>query len=257
MTASRPDTWMPLYWGDYLRDTMHLRAEGHGAYLLLIAHYWTRGAALPADNGYLMTVTRLDAKAWNRLRPLLEQFFEVSDGFWTHGRIERELARSVAITEARRVAGKRGGKATANGKANSKQVLEQTTKQNPTPSQPQSLSKKEIPPHPSGASPLKNSNGVPLPFDTMPDGWRYLALDMGHEDPDGEFQKLKDWCAFVTPKSKALKRDWKAFWRNWIRKSVDDNRKRTGGSNNSHKRGWIDAAIAVGAKIEDPPDVFG
>lgn len=39
--ARRP--WMAFYVADYLADTLHLSATEHGAYLLLISHYWVHG----------------------------------------------------------------------------------------------------------------------------------------------------------------------------------------------------------------------
>ncbi|EDR3747109.1 DUF1376 domain-containing protein, partial [Salmonella enterica] len=39
--------YMQLYIADYLADTMHLSAEEHGAYLLLMFNYWQTGRAIP------------------------------------------------------------------------------------------------------------------------------------------------------------------------------------------------------------------
>lgn len=89
---AKPDTWMPLVIGDYLKDTTRLTTEQHGAYLLLIMSYWVDGPPLD-DNEELASITGLDAKAWRRNRPKLERFFRVEAGVWRHKRIDQELER--------------------------------------------------------------------------------------------------------------------------------------------------------------------
>lgn len=101
--------WMPLYVADYLADTGHLSTEEHGAYLLLIMHYWRTGG-LPTDDLSLALITRLPAKRWLAARPKLEAFFD--DG-WKHGRIEQEMVNAGDKHNRRSEAGKRGGKASA------------------------------------------------------------------------------------------------------------------------------------------------
>ena len=41
--------YMQLYIADYLADTMHLSAEEHGAYLLLMFNYWQTGKPIPKN----------------------------------------------------------------------------------------------------------------------------------------------------------------------------------------------------------------
>jgi uncharacterized protein YdaU (DUF1376 family) len=96
--------WMPLYTADYLADTAHLSASEHGAYLLLIMHYWRKGG-LPYDDAQLARIARMSPEEWSKVRPIIEAFFEPG---WTHKRIEKELAEVRQRTEA----GRKGGRTT-------------------------------------------------------------------------------------------------------------------------------------------------
>lgn len=96
--------WMPLYVGDYLSDTGHLTTLQHGAYLLLMMHYWAKGR-LPSDEKQLMAIARLCQSDWDGNRDILASFFERG---WRHARIESELANAKSISEKRSLAGLKG-----------------------------------------------------------------------------------------------------------------------------------------------------
>jgi uncharacterized protein YdaU (DUF1376 family) len=106
---------MPIHIGDYKRDTGHLRAIGHGAYLLLLFHHWSTGA-LPDDDEQLATIACLSKAEWKKMRPILERFFQPG---WKHGRVEEDLASAKQSYEARAKAGEKGGKAKATNKQSS------------------------------------------------------------------------------------------------------------------------------------------
>jgi uncharacterized protein YdaU (DUF1376 family) len=97
--------WMPLYVGDYLGDTGHLTTAQHGAYLLLMMHYWRKGE-LPDDDRQLSKITKLPLKTWCEYRPILQDFF--CEG-WKHKRIEAELAKMTRVSQKRALAGQKGG----------------------------------------------------------------------------------------------------------------------------------------------------
>ena len=107
--SRRPDTWMPMYWGDYARDTGHLNATGHGAYLMLIKHYWSTGNPLSDDDDELWRIACCDSKKeWMKLRPKIARLFVQDGGKLRHKRIEMELSKASAITDAKAKAGKKG-----------------------------------------------------------------------------------------------------------------------------------------------------
>lgn len=92
--------WMPLHIDAYLADTGHLSALEHGAYLLLIMHYWRNGG-LPSDERLIARHAKLTPAQWEESRDVLAAMF--LDG-WKHKRIDAELQKADAIIEKRRSA---------------------------------------------------------------------------------------------------------------------------------------------------------
>jgi uncharacterized protein YdaU (DUF1376 family) len=97
---------MSLHIGDYLKDTTHLDAALHGAYLLLIMHYWANGE-LPDDDRQLSRIARMSPVAWRQARPVIQEFFY--DG-WRHKRIEKEIVEAQEKYERHAAAGRKGGR---------------------------------------------------------------------------------------------------------------------------------------------------
>lgn len=122
---------MPLYIADYLADTAHLSAAEHGAYLLLIMHYFRNGE-LPKDDKKLQRISRMTAREWEASRETIAAFF---DADWKHKRIENEIDKSLRKSHARATSGSRGGHAKSlknkeAALANATILLQQTGKQN-------------------------------------------------------------------------------------------------------------------------------
>ncbi len=97
--------WMPMYWRDYLCDTGHLTLEQHGAYLLLICHYWTHGK-LPENDETMARILRVNRKHLPGIWLAIAPFFDENR---RHKRIDAELEKHRTISEKRAYAGRLGG----------------------------------------------------------------------------------------------------------------------------------------------------
>jgi uncharacterized protein YdaU (DUF1376 family) len=106
--------WMPFYIADYRADTAHLSAAEHGAYLLLIMHYWQKGG-LPNDDRQLARIACMAHGEWEEARPVVSSFFGPE---WSHARIDAELAKASEKHSKRVDAGRRGGISKANREQN-------------------------------------------------------------------------------------------------------------------------------------------
>jgi uncharacterized protein YdaU (DUF1376 family) len=103
---------MPIHIGDYKRDTGHLRAAGHGAYLLLLFHHWSTGS-LPDDDEQLSAIACMSKPEWKKIKPVIEKFFQPG---WIHGRVLTDLVDAKESYEKLASAGSKGGKARAENK---------------------------------------------------------------------------------------------------------------------------------------------
>lgn len=105
--------FMQLYVGDYLADTLHLTTEQHGAYLLLLMTMWRNGAELPNDPAKLARIARVTPKRWGQIWSEIGAFFEVDGETIRQARLTKEFQKAVSISQERKTAGEKGGKANA------------------------------------------------------------------------------------------------------------------------------------------------
>jgi uncharacterized protein YdaU (DUF1376 family) len=106
--------YMKLYIAEYLAETTHLDAIGHGAYLLLIMAMWRAGGKLPRDETKLARIAQCTPDQWSAVRDDVMAFFRVSGGAIRHNRVSKEIAKYDAVIEGAKSAGKASASKRAN-----------------------------------------------------------------------------------------------------------------------------------------------
>ena len=87
---TKVDIFIPLYIGDYLKDTTFLTTEQHGAYLLMLFACWAHGA-IPNSEKVICRTTGLSPESWQESKDVLLAYFKIKDGKIHHSRIDKEL----------------------------------------------------------------------------------------------------------------------------------------------------------------------
>lgn len=95
--------WMPFDVGAYLGDTLHLSTVEHGAYLLLLFHYWKTGP-LPDEDAVLAAVTKMTLKQWKSHAPRVRGFFSLREDHLHQRRADLEREKVAEISEKRSLA---------------------------------------------------------------------------------------------------------------------------------------------------------
>lgn len=262
--AGRPDAFMPLYIGDYLADTGHLTTAEHGAYLLLLMHYWRTGKPLSAEDGVLSRIAKMPRAEWDSIKGTVRDFFTVTVmdtvTVLTHSRVEAEMEHAKGKYQSRKAASER---ANAAKKAAQERMANREGDRNgdrhadrdATQSQSQSQSQDTSSFHSDVGKPERRRvrKGLPegFPFQTDQDWAATYWLQHGRADlcsmMSEEISKFRD---HHTGKLTASA-DWPGSWRTWARNAIKFNNGGHNGRRNDRPSAHENFAAGALAAAED------
>jgi uncharacterized protein YdaU (DUF1376 family) len=130
------DCWYAFFPGDYLRDTAALSLMEHGAYRLLLDHYYSTGSPIPADKKLVYRICRASLAAERAaVDRVLKGFFRQELDGYHNPRTDAELVKRAGRAAERAESGRRGarnrwGRADAADGAATSQVVTQPCAKN-------------------------------------------------------------------------------------------------------------------------------
>jgi uncharacterized protein YdaU (DUF1376 family) len=138
------DIWMPVYIGDYLRDTEQLSDKEHGVYLLLLMHYWVKNGAIGSDVERLARVAKTDPVT---ARFILGSYFTLDGENYKNKRADEEMAKAEKRRDSARQNGLNGGRPPKNNPQETGRLSSGKPKRNPDHNPQKSSSSSSSPSH--------------------------------------------------------------------------------------------------------------
>jgi uncharacterized protein YdaU (DUF1376 family) len=205
--------YMPIFTGDYLRDTRHLTPLKHGVYLLALMHCWDSKGPMPLDEQECAGICNCrSADEIESLRYVLGRFFvRMDDGHYNH-RMQREVEKSEALSRVRSEAGRAGYEAKAKHLPSKSQAIAKHEPLSPSPSL--SLNKKEE----------RKNTSPSAPADVDEQVWNdFKALRKAKRAPitDTAIKGIREQAALANLTLEdaleiCCKRGWRGFEAAWV-----------------------------------------
>jgi uncharacterized protein YdaU (DUF1376 family) len=248
--------FLPLYTGDYLRDTRHLTTEEHGAYVLMLMHCWDQKGPVPLDERKQSGIcnARSGGEIESMRRVLSEFFVKMDDGWYNH-RMQEEVVKSEMVSKNRSKAGQISASIRARNKLRRgnatpvEQVLTPVEHVSVPPPSPPSTYNADALLRTNGDATLRPANAVVLNTASsnqrlaglngekksndlsratrLTDQWA-LPLEWGNWALQERSELTRDAVKEIAkefhdhwlgqPGQRGVKLDWYATWRNWIRR---------------------------------------
>lgn len=211
---------LPLWTDAYLGDTTHLTTIEHGAYLLLLMAMWrTSECALPNDDKLLARIARCSPAQWARIKPILTGFFKLDGDRITQSRLTDE--RNAVKRNSKRQSDRVKSRWLKNKKTEDTAVVPERY-QTDTSLTLTTVEEKEDT-NVSSKKKISAPRGSRLPPDwRLPMEWGLWAVESGLPEAKAraEADRFRDYWVGKSGRE-AIKLDWFATWRNWIRKAIE------------------------------------
>lgn len=229
-----------LYIGDYQRDTADLSLAEHGAYLLMLQHYYATERPLPQGKALHRMLRATDREEREAIDTIVARFWQVSDAGLVNDRADVEIRKAEHQRTVNREIGKRGGRPKQT-ERETESVIESVSESEPIDNPNQTPDTRSL-------SSLRSESGaraarLPPHWQPPDDLWRWSVDNLGsHEAVTYELAKFADyWAAKAGAGGARL--DWDATWRNWVRKAVEYAQGRRNGGGGSGGNGGRKSAV--------------